>query len=230
MVEPAELIRLRGIRFGYDHHRPPVLESLDFTFRSDQRAGLVGPNGSGKTTLVHIIMGLLIPEAGRVEILGRERRKEADFREVRAGIGFVFQDADDQLFCPTVAEDVAFGPLNLGATHAQARAVVEETLDRLGLAGFGDRVTYKLSGGEKKLVSLATVLAMKPRMLLLDEPTTGLDEETTRRIAGVIRELGLPYLIVSHDREFLARTTDSTFRMRGGRVEESGPVSPPAPL
>ena len=121
-----------------------------------------------------------------MEILGRERTKEADFKDVRAALGFVFQDADDQLFCPTVAEDIAFGPLNLGATQDQARKLVRETLETLGLSGFEDRVTYKLSGGEKKLVSLGTVLAMKPRMLLLDEPTTGLDEETVERIIKVL--------------------------------------------
>ncbi|MDY6852331.1 MAG: ABC transporter ATP-binding protein [Thermodesulfobacteriota bacterium] len=219
MVESSPLINLQGIVFAYNSGRT-VLDGLDFTFLPGERAGLVGPNGSGKTTLFHIIMGLIKPKTGRVEILGRDRIKEADFREVRARIGFLFQDADDQLFCPTVTEDVAFGPLNLGLTHAEARAVVKETLDRLGLAGFEDRVTYKLSGGEKKLVSLATVLAMKPGMLLLDEPTTGLDEQTTERIINVLLESNLPYLIISHEREFLERTTTRLFRMDKGRITE----------
>ena len=134
-------------------------------------------------------------------------------------MGFVFQDADDQLFCPTVAEDVAFGPLNLGASHTEARAVVRETLDLLGLNGFENRITYKLSGGEKKLVSLATVLSMKPKMLLLDEPTTGLDEETTERLVGILNQSDLPYLIISHDREFLHRTTDHLYRIDHGRIQ-----------
>ncbi|MEW5722608.1 MAG: ABC transporter ATP-binding protein [Thermodesulfobacteriota bacterium] len=217
MDEPAALIRLEGVTFAYDG-RPPVLEDLDFTLAPGERAGLIGPNGSGKTTLFHLIMGLLRPKAGRVEVFGRERRVEADFREVRAGIGFVFQDADDQLFCPTVAEDVAFGPLNLGATHAQARALVKETLDLLGLSGFEDRITYKLSGGEKKLVSLATVLSMKPKVLLLDEPTAGLDEETAGRLSRVLLDIGLPFLVISHDREFLARTTTSLYKVTNRRI------------
>jgi len=217
MVNPAPIIHLRGVSFSYQSGKK-VLDNLDFSFANDERAGLIGPNGSGKTTLFHLIMGLLKPDKGQVGILGRERRKEADFREVRARIGFVFQDADDQLFCPTVAEDVAFGPLNLGKSHAEARALVTETLDRLGLQGFEDRVTYKLSGGERKLVSLATVLAMKPDMLLLDEPTTGLDEATTETIIHVLRDSGLPYLMISHDRDFLVRTVHNLYIMDQGQV------------
>jgi len=222
MVESAPLIRLQGVSFAYNHHRP-VLDRLDLTFFPGERAGLIGPNGSGKTTLFHVIMGLLKPSAGRLEIFGRERQAEADFREVRTRIGFLFQEADDQLFCPTVAEDVAFGPLNLGKSHAEARAIVRETLERLGLAGFEDRITYKLSGGEKKLVALATVLAMKPEMLLLDEPTSGLDHRTRETIIEVLTESGLPYLIISHDRDFLSRTATSFLQMENGRLTKAGP-------
>ena len=217
MDKSADLINLEAISFAYAANRP-VLENLDFTFSRGQRAGLIGPNGSGKTTLVHIIMGLLKPVSGRVTIFGQTREREADFREVRARIGFLFQDPDDQLFCPTVAEDVAFGPLNLGMPKSEIMGWVGEVLDRLGLAGFEDRVTYKLSGGEKRIVSLATVLAMKPEMLLLDEPTSGLDEETTDRLARVLRESDLPYLVISHDHGFLQRTTDYAYVMDRGRI------------
>ena len=215
MTEP--IIELNQIAFSYESKRS-VLSNLDFSFLPTQRAGLIGSNGSGKTTLFHIIMGLATPTSGTVNILGRSRKTEEDFREVRADIGFLFQDADDQLFCPTVAEDVAFGPLNLGVTHEEARRRVTETLDLLGLTGFEERVTYKLSGGEKKLVSLATVLAMRPQMLLLDEPTAGLDEKTIHRIVAVLTESGLPYLIISHDREFLDETTDVLFHMTEGKI------------
>lgn len=211
------IIHLEHIQFAYTPSKL-VFENLEFSFHSAERAGLIGHNGSGKTTLVHLIMGLLHPQAGRIEIFGRDRAREADFVEVRARIGFLFQDPDDQLFCPTVAEDVAFGPLNLGLPKDQVREVVGETLDRLGLAGFEDRVTYKLSGGEKRLVSLATILAMKPDMLLLDEPVAGLDEETTDRLVDLLGELGLPYLIISHDREFLSRTVQGLYRMDAGQV------------
>ena len=151
-------------------------------------------------------MGLLRPQAGSIVIFGQEVKKEKDFIDVRQKVGLLFQNADDQLFCPTVLEDVAFGPLNLGKTPAEAIQIARETMAGLGLAGFEDRVTYKLSGGEKKLVSLATVLAMQPQLLLLDEPTTGLDETTRHRLIHILQNLDISYLIVSHEHEFLEHT------------------------
>ncbi len=219
MDKPNTIINLEKISFAYPHGKQ-VFDGLDFHFPEGLRAGLVGPTGSGKTTLVHIIMGLLKPSSGQVKIFGRLRKKESDFREVRARIGFLFQDADDQLFCPTVAEDVAFGPLNLGVPKPEVKILIKETLSQLGLEGFEDRVTYKLSGGEKRLVSLATVLAMKPEMLLMDEPTTGLDDETTERLTRLLLQSGLPYLIISHNRRFLNRTTSKIYRMNQGALEE----------
>jgi cobalt/nickel transport system ATP-binding protein len=171
-------------------------------------------------------MGLVRPQAGTVEILGRVCRGEADFREVRPRLGFVFQDANDQLFCPTVADDIAFGPLNLGKSKAEAARIVGEVLGSLGLEGFGDRVTYDLSGGEKKLVALGTALALEPRILILDEPTTFLDERAVGRLEAIIGGLGLPVVIVSHDAAFLDRVTTSRLRMEDGRlvqVPQPGP-------
>ncbi len=214
-----DVIRFSGVSFGYGPGgAKAVFGGLDFSLREGCRAGLVGANGSGKTTLFHLVMGLLRPQAGKVEVFGRECRTEEDFRLVRTQVGLLFQDPDDQLFCPTVAEDVAFGPLNLGASRAEAHAIVHETLARLGLEGFEERVTFNLSGGEKRLVSLATVLAMRPRLLLLDEPTAGLDEPTTKRIVELLRSPGFSYLIISHDRDFLAQTVETTYRLEGGRI------------
>jgi cobalt/nickel transport system ATP-binding protein len=213
------LIRLREITFGYDSTRD-VLSKLSFTFSEGDRVGLTGPNGSGKTTLFHIILGLLKPREGEIEIFGKGMHGEADFRKARERIGLLFQDANDQLFCPTVAEDVAFGPLNLGKRYGEAQKVVRETLETLGLAGFEERVTYKLSDGERRLVSLATVLAMNPEVLLLDEPTSGLDEETTERIIQVLNRSSKSYMIISQDRGLLARTTRCIYRMAKGKLEE----------
>uniref|UniRef100_A0A7V4LCW0 ATP-binding cassette domain-containing protein n=1 Tax=Desulfobacca acetoxidans TaxID=60893 RepID=A0A7V4LCW0_9BACT len=125
---------------------------------------------------------------------------------VRRQVGLLFQNPDDQLFCPTVLEDVAFGPLNLGKSRQEAVAIARETMAQLGLEGFEERVTYKLSGGEKKLVALATVLAMQPRLLLLDEPTTGLDEATKHRLIHLLQGLKISYMIVSHETDFLNHT------------------------
>ena len=126
--------------------------------------------------------------------------------EVRQKVGLLFQNADDQLFCPTVIEDVAFGPLNQGKKPEEAVRIARETMDRLGLNGFEDRVTYKLSGGEKKLVSLATVLAMQPQVLLLDEPTAGLDEKTKERLVHILKNLEITFMVVSHENHFLEHT------------------------
>jgi cobalt/nickel transport system ATP-binding protein len=164
-------------------------------------------------------MGLLRPDSGVVEIFGKERVNESDFREVRERVGFLFQDPDDQLFCPTVLEDVAFGPLNQGKTPEQARRIVETTLASLKLDGFAERITYQLSGGEKRLVSLATVLAMEPEILILDEPTNGLDEETTESLVNILKESGLTYVVVSHDREFVERTTTQILEIRDGAIQ-----------
>jgi cobalt/nickel transport system ATP-binding protein len=212
------MIRLRDIRFKYNSHY--VLDGLNLDVEPGMRIGLLGPNGSGKTTLCHIVMGLLTPESGAVEIFGKLRSTEADFSEIRGKVGFLFQDADDQLFCPTVLEDVAFGPLNMGKSPEEAKRIVSSTLATLKLEGFEDRITYQLSGGEKRLVSLATVLAMEPEVLILDEPTSGLDEETTERLIEILRESNLTYILISHDAEFVKRTTNRALRISHGVLVE----------
>jgi len=210
------MVRLRNIRFRYGSTY--VLDGLDLDIEPGDHLGLLGSNGSGKTTLCHIIMGLLTPESGEVEIFGKKRTTESDFAEIRGRIGFLFQDSDDQLFCPTVMEDVAFGPLNLGEGPDQARLIVSQTLKSLQLEGFEDRITYKLSGGEKRLVSMATVLAMKPEFLILDEPTTGLDEKTSEHLIRILLESNLSYMIISHDRDFKKRSTTRLLEMKDGRI------------
>jgi cobalt/nickel transport system ATP-binding protein len=169
-------------------------------------------------------MGLTRPDSGRVEIFGQERVTEADFADVRGRVGYLFQDSDDQLFCPTVLDDVAFGPLNLGKSEDEAKDVVATTLASLGLSGFEPRYTHQLSGGEKRLVSLAAVLAMQPEVLVLDEPTSGLDEDTIERLTVILKNSELTYLIVSHDAEFLRRTTDRILEMKGGRIREAAHI------
>jgi cobalt/nickel transport system ATP-binding protein len=130
----------------------------------------------------------------------------------------LFQDADDQLFSPTVLEDVVFGPLNLGKSPEEAVAIARNTLRFLDLSEFEDRITYKLSGGEKRLVSLATVLSMEPEVLLLDEPTSGLDEKTKTKLTQVLAELNLSYIIISHEIDFLYEMTDTILTIKEGRI------------
>jgi cobalt/nickel transport system ATP-binding protein len=213
-----ELIRLCGIRFGFGG-ADALFEDLHFALCPGERLALLGGAGAGKTTLLRLIMGLARPDKGVVRLFGQDCRSEKDFAAARVRMGFMFQDADDQLFCPTVAEDVAFGPFNLGLPHDLVHERMHAALTEVGLAGFEQRVSCRLSGGEKKLVALATVLAMKPEVLLLDEPTAGLPEETVRHIAHIVRASGLPCLIVSHDRAFLEQSAVRTLRLHAGRIE-----------
>jgi cobalt/nickel transport system ATP-binding protein len=146
---------------------------------------------------------------------------EKDFLEARRKVGFVFQDSDDQLFCPTVFEDVAFGPLNLGWERGLVRDTVTATLGALGLAGFEHRLVHQLSGGEKRLTALAGVLAMQPAAVLLDEPNTGLDEDHAARFEATLTANVSTFAVVSHDRDFLARTCNVLYRLENGRLIES---------
>ena len=211
------LINLRGVSYRYPGGKT-VLDQIDFKFTKGDRIGLVAPNGSGKTTLFHVIMGLLKPSSGTIEIFGKARQKEKDFVPIRHRIGLLFQDADDQLFSPTVIEDVAFGPLNLGKSKQEALDISRKTLDYLGLNGFEDRITFKLSGGEKRLVSLATILAMQPEVLLLDEPTNALDTSMKSRLINILQGLDLSYILISHEFDVLSKTAHAFYSMEGGKI------------
>jgi cobalt/nickel transport system ATP-binding protein len=211
-------IELADVHFSYGPERP-VLAGCNLRLGPGQRLALEGANGSGKTTLLHLIVGLLRPGQGSIVVFSKPRIVEADFHEVRRRVGLVFQDADDQLFCPTVAEDVAFGPLNLGKPREEVRDIVSHTLESLGLAGYERRITYRLSGGEKRLVALAAVLAMQPEVLLLDEPAATLDEPSVERLIGVLAALPQAMLVVSHQPAFRQAVTQGTLRLRNGRIE-----------
>ncbi|MGM0451557.1 MAG: energy-coupling factor ABC transporter ATP-binding protein [Thermodesulfobacteriota bacterium] len=213
----SPVISLRGIHFSYPG-RQAVFSNLDFDFYPGDRVGLLAPNGSGKTTLFHLIMGLLAPDAGRIEIFSKPVVTEKDFVGVRRRIGLLFQDADDQLFSPTVIEDVAFGPLNMGKSKQDAIDISRRTLSFLGLSDFEDRITFKLSGGEKRLVSLATVLAMNPEVLLLDEPMNGLDADTRLKLKEVLDTIDISYMVISHDIDFLIEATGTIYTLTDGRI------------
>lgn len=196
----------------------PVLDRVSLTLRSGERLAVVGPNGSGKTTLLRTINGLNRPDAGAISILGQPCQAENDFQRVRAKIGFLFQDPDDQLFCPTVVEDVAFGPMNLGLPDKAAIAKANEILALMELSSLAGRVTYRLSGGEKRLVSLAGVLAMNPEALLLDEPTNGLDQDHYARLLAILKTLPTAMIVVSHDTSFLADLATRALVLQEGRL------------
>ncbi len=202
MSEP--LIALQEIAFSYPGAEP-LFEGFEFSLSAGDRVALTGPNGSGKSTLLHLITGLLRPQSGKLWAFGKNRTRESDFREVRRRAGYLLQDSDDQLFSPTVLDDVMFGPLNYGLSHDVARERARRVLSDLGLSAHEERVTYKLSGGEKRLVALAAVLAMEPDVLLLDEPTAGLDVKTEGRLVEVLTGLPQDIVLVSHNAGFMER-------------------------
>ena len=211
------LIELQDITYSYTATSTPILHHLNLSVGAE-KIGLVGPNGSGKTTLFHLMVGLIKPNQGTVLFDGKIVRDKKDIQKLRKEVGFLFQNSDDQLFSPTVLEDVAFGPLNLGASPEEAIQIASETLAYLGLEGFEERITHRLSGGEKKLVALATILSMKPSLLLLDEPTNNLDPATRSRLIDILQELPLGQVIISHDLEFLDATTKALYTIENGQV------------
>ena len=198
------LIETRDLFYRYPR-RGVVLDKVDFTLYPGERVALTGANGAGKTTFLHLLVGLKKAKGGEIHAFGQPRKEEKDFVEVRAKAGFLFQDPDDQLFCPTVLEDVAFGPLNLGRSRTDAINIARDTLASLGMEGFEERITHQLSGGEKRMITLAAVLAMDPDVLLLDEPSNALDRDARQRLLDTLKALPHAMIIISHDDDFLAQ-------------------------
>ncbi len=213
------LIELKNISFTYPGTNQPTLERLNLQI-GEERVGLIGANGCGKTTLFQLIMGLLEPTTGQLLFHGKELQSPKEYRELRKEVGLLFQNSDDQLFSPTVLEDVAFGPLNLGFSNSEATQTAMETLESLGMLGFEKRITHMLSGGEKKLVALATILVMKPKLLLLDEPTNNLDPTTREKLIEILKGLQQAHLTISHDWDFLSETTSKIMTIDHGHIHE----------
>ena len=190
-------LAVRDLAFAYpDGHQ--ALFGVDLTLQPGERVALLGPNGAGKTTLVMHLNGILQPGHGTVEVAGLPVVPDS-YQEVRRRVGIVFQDPDDQLFMPTVREDVAFGPANLGLRGAELDARVDEALDSVGMLEFRDRPPHHLSFGQRRRVAVATVLAMRPEILVLDEPSSNLDPASRRELAEILLRLEITTLMVTHD-------------------------------
>ncbi len=211
------LFALTNVDFAYGPDRP-TLSGISMTLDANDRVALTGNNGSGKTTLLHALVGLNKPQQGEIHAFGRQRRTEKDFYEVRLRAGLLFEDSDDQLFCATVAEDVAFGPFNLGWPRERVAAAVDSTLARLGLSHSRDLSAAELSHGEKRMAALATLLAMNPAALLLDEPTNGMDQAHIDVLIQTLQDTEAALLIASHDHAFLKRIARRSLRLENGRI------------
>lgn len=212
----AALIEVRGLAYRYPDGAQGVRD-VDFGVRAGERVAVLGPNGSGKSTLLLHLNGLLLPTDGEVRVADLPVSEETA-PAVRRKVGFVFQEPDDQLFLPTVLEDVAFGPLNAGlsAPEAEARARVE--LRELGLEGQAERAAHHLSGGERRLASLATVLVSEPEILVLDEPTAALDARARRLVVDLLRDRTETLVVATHDLEVALALCPRALVLDGGRL------------
>ncbi|GLQ30803.1 energy-coupling factor ABC transporter ATP-binding protein [Litoribrevibacter albus] len=208
-------------RVSFQRGAKVIFSDVTMTLERGDRLALLGSNGTGKTTLLQMMVGLNKPFTGNLIAFDQERVSESDFRTVRQKVGLLFQDSDDQLFCPTVLEDVAFGPLNLGKSDAEARDIALSTLADLGLSDLSDCITHRLSGGQKRLVALATVLAMSPEVLLLDEPTNALDDDSKERLLSLLASLDMTMIIVSHDQTVIERLANRAMIMREGSLVDA---------
>ena len=215
------MIEFRDVRFAYEQGRT-VLDGLSFTIRDGEAVGLIGCNGAGKSTLMKALLGLVTAE-GKISVDGLEVTKQ-NLAQIRRKLGFVLQDSDDQMFMPTVYEDMMFAPLNYGLTRGEAEARVDAALQELGLQALKHRHNHKLSGGEKRMAAIATILAMEPDAVLMDEPTAALDPYNRRVVINTIRALRQTKLITSHDLDMILDTCDRVILLSGGRIAADGPA------
>jgi cobalt/nickel transport system ATP-binding protein len=216
-------ISVRDLSFAYpDGTR--ALDGVSFEAVHGEAIAVVGANGAGKSTLLLHLNGLLTPQRGSVDIGGVPVTK-GTLPDIRRTVGTVFQDPDDQLFMPTVAEDVGFGPLNLGLPPEDVAARVGAALARVGAEHLAERPPYRLSGGEKRAVAIATVLAMEPSVLVMDEPSSGLDPRARRRLIGLLEGFEHTRIVATHDLDLAAALCRRTIVMSGGRVLADRPTA-----
>jgi cobalt/nickel transport system ATP-binding protein len=222
-VEHDLAISVRDLSYAY----PGGLVALDqvsFTMQRGESVGLIGPNGAGKTTLFLCLSGVLRVKPGAVNLVGLDPAEPHERGLLPSHLGIVFQDSDDQLFNATVFDDVAFGPLNLQLPAEEVRRRVAAALATVGLQGFDERVPFHLSGGEKRRVALAGVLAMQPEILLLDEPSLHLDPRGRRDLIELIKKLPATKLIAAHDLELIRATCGRVLVLDGGLLVADGPA------
>lgn len=216
-------IKVENVQFTYpDGHQ--VLKGLSCSLRKGEKVALIGPNGAGKSTFMSLLNGVELPTSGSIEINGLAVQKE-NLKAIRRQVGIVFQDPDDQLFCPTVFDDVAFGPLNLGLPRHEIEQRVNEALSLVGLNGFEQRVSFHLSFGERKRLALATVLSYQPEILVFDEPSTNMDPLNRRRLIKWLQQCDKTVLLCTHDLDIALDVCSRCLVLSGGQFVADGPTS-----
>lgn len=216
------MIEFQHVSFAYEKDRP-VLRDLSFRIEKGEAVGLIGANGAGKSSVMKLLLGLLQGE-GKILVDGVEVRKDT-LAEIRRKLGFVLQNSDNQMFMPTVYEDMMFAPLNYMLTREEAEARVDAVLARLHLEHLKHRYNHKISGGEKRMAAIATVLAMEPEAVLMDEPTSALDPYNRRIVINTIRELDQTRIITSHDLDMILDTCDRVILLSEGKIVADGKAS-----
>lgn len=216
------VLDVRGLGYAYpDGHQ--ALYGVDLHVHRGERVALLGPNGAGKTTLVLHLNGILTPGAGSVAVSGLPVTK-ANLPEIRRRVGIVFQDPDDQLFMPRARDDVAFGPMNLGLRGAELDRRVADALAVVGMTAYADRPPHHLSFGQRRRVAVATVLAMQPEILVLDEPSSNLDPASRRELADIVTSLDVTVLMVTHDLPYALQLCERSVILSDGVIVADGPT------
>lgn len=209
-------IELKEVSFSYERNRS-VLNGISLSVEHGKAVGLIGANGVGKSTILKLLVGLLTDYEGTAVVLGQSVNKK-NLADIRKRTGYVFQDSDSQLFMSTVYEDVAFGPRNYGYSEKEVEERVMEALKKVHIEELRNRQNYRMSGGQKKLAAIATILSMEPEVMLLDEPTIALDPRNRRNIIQVLNEMRGTKLIASHDLDMILDTCEYTILLAEGKV------------
>ncbi len=215
------MIEFQHVNFSYEKGRP-VIRDLSFRIEAGEAVGLIGANGAGKSTVMRLLLGL-IPAEGTILVNGMPVNK-ANLSSVRRSLGFLLQNSDNQMFMPTVYEDMIFGPLNYGLSREETDRRVDAVLDRLGLQELKHRYNHKISGGEKRMAAIATILAMESEAILMDEPTAALDPYNRRIVINTIRDLKQTKLITSHDLDMILDTCERVILLSDGQIVADGPA------
>ena len=215
------MIEFQNVSFSYERGRP-VLRDLSFSIGDGECVGLIGANGAGKSTVMKLLLGLLTGE-GTILVDGVAVKKDT-LAQIRRKLGFVLQDSDNQMFMPTVYEDMIFGPLNYGLSREETDKRVDAVLERLGLQELKHRHNHRISGGEKRMAAIATILAMEPEAVLMDEPTAALDPYNRRIVIHTIRSLPQTKLITSHDLDMILDTCSRVILLSEGCIAADGPA------
>lgn len=213
------MIEFDNVSFSYESNAP-VIKDLSFKIKDGESVGLIGANGAGKSTIMKLLLGLVQGE-GKILVDDIEVNKE-NLSKIRKKLGFVLQNSDNQMFMPTVYEDMMFGPLNYMVSREEADKRVNEVLDRLGLQHLKNKYNHKISGGEKRMAAIATVLAMEPEAVLMDEPTSALDPYNRRVVINTIKELSQTKIITSHDLDMIMDTCERVILISGGAIVADG--------